>query len=417
MGSFLGFLGGAADAINGDGSQGALTRLNNSLSDPEVQAQRLALKQNDALQQFYASQAEKEQDPALQRLAAVAAISPTVGGPQYSSAVIEKQKTMASNPLAAAFTTNPGGNPWDKPQATPTEGEAPAAPTTPQPDPYALKPESADDKRNYEFLNSHVPPQYRQTIRAISNGDESVGNADSLRSNGLLQLAEQFDPSMSKTDYALRLATVKDSGPGGKSGQAVTSANTAVKHLAQVALASLDLHNGNNQVLNWLGNEASALGGDDKVTNLRSTVDTVAPELAKAAASGGDTTDADRKGQRASFGIAMSPEQALGAVAGKADLINSKMDEVANSYKTTMGRERKTLTDDNKQTLTDLRDLHNFAKQDKLSDPKAQAIVTRLRGVIGSEVSPATATKATAPITATNPKTGQKLTLINGQWQ
>lgn len=383
---------------NDDGTQNGLQRFGNALDPQGALANQGAIGQqlqNQQQQQalaYLADQRAKGVTDPRQILSGLASYSPDI-----AEKLVEIQ---AKNPLAFAFTPTPSST---------------AASTAPQEDAYILKPEGADDKRNYDFLNTKVPAQYRATVRAISNGDESVGNADSLRSNGLLNLATNFDPSLSKTDFAARQATAKDFASGGKSGQGITSANTAVKHLAQVALAGLDLHNGSNQISNYIGNKASALSGNDPTTNLESTVDTVAPELAKAAASGGDTTEADRNAQKASFGIAQSPEQLLGAVAGKADLINSKMEEVGKTYSKNMGgRSKETLNAKNKQTLEDLKTLHQYAKSDKLEYPEAQGIIKKLRGVVGQEIQ-GVSTIIPEGATATGPN-GAKIVRQGGKW-
>ncbi len=378
MSSLLGFLGAVGNSLDVGDQQNpnALSRLNNA-ADPAAASQRADALQSLALNQGF----QQLRDQGVTNPSAFASLAAQYS-PDYAEKMMEVQ---AKNPLAAAFSN------FNTPPTGGAIAPASAPAAAPAQDPYMLKPESPDDTRNYDFLNTKVPPQYRALIRQISNGDESVGNADSLRSNGLLTLASVFDPSLNKTDFTARQATAKDNSSGGKSGQAVTSANTAVKHLAQVALAGLDLHNGSVPLLNYIGNKESAWAGHDPVTNLESTVQTVAPELAKAAAGGGDTTEAERSAQKGSFGMTQSPEQFLGAVAGKADLINSKMQEVGNSYKNNMGgRERQTITPENKKILQDLTDLHQYAKDDKLDDPNAQAIVKRLRAVTGQ---PTTDTK------------------------
>lgn len=297
-------------------------------------------------------------------------------------------------------------------QPAPAPSSGVAAPAAP--DPYALQPESPDDKRDYNFLNSKVPGFLRADVRAMSNGDDSVGNGDSTRSTMLHQLAYNFDHSMSKTNYTARVATAKAFSQGGKAGQFITSANTGTKHLAQVALDALDLHNSNNIVGNWIGNLFSQASGADPVTNFNSDVTTVAPELDKASSGGNDTTVEGTKAQRAAFGTSGSPEQLLGTIAGKATLIQSKADEIGNSYKQDMSRSKQIISPDNQQTLQDLKDLHNFAKQDKLNDPKAQAIVTRLRSVVGQQpaATPVQRVTTQADIVATAQKTGKSIAQV-----
>lgn len=287
---------------------------------------------------------------------------------------------MAKNPLAmSAINWQAGQQPST--QTSTNSAQKPAA------DPYALVPQSPDDKRNYEFLNTQVPPQYRALVRQISNGDESVGNADSLRSNGLLALAAQFDPSLSKTNFADRLATAKDFSTAGKSGQFITSANNATGHLAKLAVTAIDLHNGQSPDWNHIENWASQHRGQDPTTNYNSVADTVAPEVAKAAAGGGDTSDADRSEQRKDLGnVDGSPEQIIGAITNKVDLIQSKAKNVADQYQNNMGRPKEVITSQNAQTLQDLKVLHGAVKAGTpLNDPKIAPVVSRLRSAAGMQ--------------------------------
>lgn len=381
MSSLLGFLGALGDSFSDDNKPSYLTRLNNA-ADPLVAAQKQAAQLQVQQQQNTMSALARLQQQGvtnpLQILNGLANIDP-----QYAEKAADIQ---AKNPLAAAFSSySPNTNP-----TTPT----PSPNGSPTQDPTILQPESPDDKRNYDFLNTKVPPQYRALLRQISNGDESVGNADSLRSNGLLALAVNFDSSLSKTDFAARQATAKDMAPGGKSGQALKSINTATKHLAQVVTSGIDLHNTNNVAGNWLGNNISKLEGKDPTTNFDSTVDTVAPELAKAANSGGDTTEADRNSQKSSFSSSLSPSQILGAAAGKVDLMQSKAQEIGKAYTNTMGRNAKSIIDPaNQQTLQDIKDLHALSQKDGgLDTPAAQKIIGRLRNIAGN------GTQSSAPV-------------------
>ncbi len=374
MSSILGFLGALGDEVTGAQQPGALSRISLN-SNPQVAAQTQAQQlQNQQQQAALASMADLQKkgvtDP-ISILRTLATVNPT-----YASQLADLQ---AKNPLGFAMA---GQN---------SPAPAPAAGQTTAPDPTILAPESPDDKRDYNFLNNKVPPQYRNLIRQISNGDESVGNADSLRSNGLLAAASNFDPSLNKTDFTARQKTAVDMSPAGKSGQGLKAINTATKHLAQVVTAGLDLNNSTgflSQPRNYIANEASKINGQDPTTNLKSVVETVAPELAKAAASGGETTGDERASQAASFSPSMSPQQILGAAAGKVDLMKSKADEIGQSYKSTMGRPPKKplIEPENQKILDDIKKLHELSQpdkdgNDKLDTPEAQAIVKRLRGV------------------------------------
>lgn len=413
MVGLLGLLGAVADQVDPTGGPSMLTRIDQQINP------------NIALQQQQAQAEQLGNQQTMSTLAALAAAkkaNPNATPQQlYGAIASSSPSTLAS--FGENYAKNPVGMSSLNFQASqPNASQQPTQPgQAPVQDPSILQPENPDDKRNYQFLNTQVPPQYRSLVRQISNGDESVGNADSLRQNGLLPLAAQFDPSLNKTDFNTRQATAKDIAGGGKSGQALTAGNTAVKHLAQVALAGLDLHNSNNIASNWLGNMYGKATGQEPLTNYDSTVQTVAPELAKAAASGGDTTDADRNAQRDAFGGSMSPTQLLGSVANKADLIQSKAEEIGNTYEKNMGgRITQTITPDNQKILLDLRNLHELAKQDKLDTPDAKAIVKRLRGAVGQDMgsapsatqAPAQRTATQADITAAAQKTGKSVAQV-----
>lgn len=413
LGNLLAITGGLIDQASPNGQQGYLSRVARE-ADPrlDLEAAQTQGAQAQTAQQQQQNQVQRSVLTKLGQLKQQGVSNPgqilsalSQIDPQYA----EKSASLqAQNPLAAALST----------MSQPATGSSPS-----QPDVSSLQPESPDDKRNYDFLNTKVPAQYRSLIRQISNGDESVGNADSIRSNGLLALASQFDPSLNKTDFTARQATAKDASSGGKTGQAVTSINTATKHLAQVALAGIDLNNTSYPIVNWAKNAAAKAVGDNPLTSLDSTVQTVAPELAKAAASGGETTQADRDAQAASFGGNLSPKQLLSNVAGKVGLMQSKAEEIANTYKANMGRSRDFINPDNKQTLQDLKDLADYANKDSLDDPQAKKIIDRLRSVTGQSVqsapqnTPPNASQTGTPDgTVIQNAQGQKMIRKGGKW-
>lgn len=289
----------------------------------------------------------------------------------------------------APASAQPSPLPWQTQNAAPsapitmTDLPAPGAAPAPQPQTSALAgfaPASTDDHRNYQYLAS-LPPAVQGIVKGLSDGDENSG-AQAMKSPMALYLqsmAKSFDPSFSQTAFTARNKTAADFASSGKSGQAITSINTGTHHLAQVALAGLDMSTHPTMFGNFIANNLSRWGGNDPVTNAESTVNTVAPELAKAAASGGDVGEKDREAQKADFNTNYSPEQWLGAAANKVQLLQGKAEELGNTYSKDMGHGKEIISPENLQTQKDIVALHGLAKTGKLETPEAQAIIARLR--------------------------------------
>ncbi len=378
MASLLGLLGAIGDTtgIGSADEPSYLTRLNRA-ADPTGFAQLQIAQnqgttgqlQNQVTQSDLAKLAElrnQGQTNPQQMFGALASIDP---------AYTERAATLqAQNPLASFG------------QPIPSNGQQGS--TSPQ----IYSPESPDDKRNYNFLST-LPAPIQGLVKGLSDGDESSGTQafKSPMSLALQAYAKQFDPSFSQTAFTQRNATSKDFASGGKSGQAITSINTGTKHLAQVVLAGLALPNQKSDT--WLGrkitNSIGSFLGQDATTNFNSTVNTVAPELAKAAASGGDTDVASREAQKEDFSSSNSPEQILGAAAGKVQLLQGKGDEIGNTHKTIMGHSKQIISPENVQTQKDIVALHELAKSGKLYSTTegfgnhfseaAQPIIARLK--------------------------------------
>lgn len=378
MASLLGFLGALGDqlGIGGDSDNpGALTRFNNAVDPVAAQQRAQAQVQTSAL-------ADYANDPSLQAARANGTFTPSMGlnflaarDPEYA----DKAATLqAQNPLTAILQGNqtPAYNPAvsgpkdqnadaSLPWSTQNAGASSAGSQAPQ----IYSPESADDKRNYKFLST-LPVPIQGLVKGLSDGDENSG-AQAFKSPMSLALqayAKQFDPSFSQTAFTTRNKTAGDFASSGKSGQAITSINTGTHHLAQVVLAGLQLPNqkSGTELGRWTMNNISEFLGQDPVTNFNSTVNTVAPELAKAAAGGGETDKDGRAAQKADFSPNGSPEQMLGAAAGKVQLLQGKADELGNTYKTNMGRGKTVITPENVQTQKDIVALHELAKAGKL---------------------------------------------------
>lgn len=340
--------------------------------------QQIQNKQNQGILAFLADQRAKGVTDPRQILSGLAAYSPDIAAKMYD--------TQVKNPMAAAFSSFTSSNPTQGASGTGGNATQPTGSSTQvQDDPFILKPEGPDDKRNYQFLNTQVPPQYRNLLRQASNGDESVGNMDSLRSNGLLVPLSIFDPSVSKTDFAARQATAKAFSPAGDTGKSLIAGNAATQHMAKLAIDSLKLKNVPNNIENYIGNTYSKTGGSDQVTNYDTDVGRVAPEVAKVISGNPVATDTATAEASSPFNHNYSNEQMLGALSTTVDQMQKKISEQSNSYKAAMGGHKplpNPITPENQQVQADIKTLYSEQKnKGTWETPTGQAAYARLQKV------------------------------------
>lgn len=302
--------------------------------------------------------------------------------------------SLLTNPMASGMlggagvppaTANPPGGTGGSlgGSGAPATPGAPAAPSAPIPGTGGAMP---DDGRNWNYMQSSVPAFYRNQVLDYSQGGELAKDVSPKDRTMIGNWAHNFDPTFTDLTGAQRNNTINDFSSKGKSGQALTSIGTGTKHLAQVALAGIGLNNGSFKPWNYVANGASSMVGDDAPTVYSSTINTVAPEIAKAANSGGDTTDADREAQRNDFSSSGSNPQILGTVATKANLLSSKAEELQGTYRKNMGPVNPgftALSQQTRQTQQDLVALHSISKIDPdLKGPQAQAVIGRLQKAV-----------------------------------
>jgi hypothetical protein len=146
-----------------------------------------------------------------------------------------------------------------------------------------------------------------------------------------------IDPTYDATKFQARNKTAIDFSTGGKSGQALTSADTALAHLASISKAGEALKNGDYKFLNGLANSLGAQVGQSPQNTYDTIVSMVAPEISKAVigAAGGE---GERQGMALNFKSNLAPqvrEQAIGAAAG---LLGARVNKSLHAYESTMGK-------------------------------------------------------------------------------
>jgi hypothetical protein len=230
-------------------------------------------------------------DPAALSLYAAAKADPEKFLPLYAQHV----QTMQTNPLTmmsyGTGTNSPAAPlPWQQPPAS--AGSNPLAQVNDvlQPSGTSATAQPSDGK-NYSYLNSAVPPIYRNIVKGMVEGqDVPVSMRGDPKLGSALKIwASNFDPSFSDSTYEARNKTLKDFSSGGKEASSIIAGQTALEHLANFVKNVKAQRNTPIQPLNYIGNEVSAMLGDPKVLRAQADKATLASELAAFYKSGSPT--------------------------------------------------------------------------------------------------------------------------------
>lgn len=211
-----------------------------------------------------------------------------------------------------------------------------------------------------------LPQNIADQVKALAEGRMQFPGGFALKSpywQQMISAVSQYDPSFDAVNYNARASTRKDF-TSGKSAQNVTAINTAMGHLNSLKDSADALNNSSVPLWNTVANAAESAVGDPRLKSFNLNKDAVADELTRVfRQSGGSAADiADWKAQLDSSG---SPEQFKGVMQKGIDLLNSRLDSIAQQYNTGMGTTKQGVD---------------------LLSPKAQAAYQRLTG----EASPLT---------------------------
>lgn len=195
-----------------------------------------------------------------------------------------------------------------------------------------------DDGKNYDYLNSNVPPVYRNIVKGMVEGQEVpvTLRGDPKLGSALKIWASNFDPSFSDSTYEERNKTLKDYSPGGTQGKASVAGNTALSHLENFVKNVKSQGNSPIQPINWLGSIAGAAVSDPNVIRANSDKGTLASELATFY-KGGSPTDAGTK-EFLDMLSTTKGDTGTDAMANEvAQLMKGKIKSMRDQYEATMG--------------------------------------------------------------------------------
>lgn len=189
-----------------------------------------------------------------------------------------------------------------------------------------------------EPLLSTLDPATASQVKAMAEGRMALPNGMSMRSpqaQKLLGLTAQYDPTFDVANAPARTAARK-AFTSGAQGKNITSFNTALGHLGTLAQRTEDLHNSSLPLWNGVANLAESATGDPRVTNFNVAKQAVVDELERAFKGTGGNVHEIRQWED-TINSSRSPAQLRGAIGQAADLLNSRIGAIRDSYNAAMG--------------------------------------------------------------------------------
>lgn len=265
----------------------------------------------------------------------------------FQSALLAKAGMPAwatgSGGAGTGAVTPPGGAPVTGAAAdTATEPSGatavPAAGTPPTPErkadsgvaPVTGTPNSKHNERALAGIPAPVADQVRAMVEGRMAPPPGFA-ASKPYWQAMLAKAAEYDPGFDQTTWASRVATRKDF-TAGQSAKAVTALNTALGHAGTLSDNFDKLDNGSLPMWNAFVNEAGKQFGSDKVTNAQMAIGALAAEARKVFAATGGGSLTELKSWEESFPLNGSPRQQQGAMKQFVDLLDSRLQGLADQY-------------------------------------------------------------------------------------
>jgi hypothetical protein len=275
-----------------------------------------------------------------------------------------------NDPNTGAALTPKGSNPLGQ---NLNPGQAGAAPLT------------GDD-----FLKT-LPPNIANQVKARAEGDIAAPTGFALKSPYFQQMmaaVQQYDPTYSDRRYSVKQDTLGK----GKTKDTLTNLNQAVLHAGTLSDLNTALQNNDVPAINSLVNFVKTNTGQPAVTNASIAQQVLGTELMRTFRGAGAGSEQEAAAFDAKLRATQgSPEQQQGVLKTVASLLNGRMKVMGDQYAQGMGNDR-------------------FRRD--LMVPSAQAAWAKIGG--GDQVA-----APAGQMTATNPKTGEKVMSSDGgkTWQ
>lgn len=272
--------------------------------------------------------------------AALNAPSPEIKSAQQFSKLSKEEKQAYREEMM----TKAGLPPWmigedqaGGPASAPQEKANPSDTAAPSGTPATGAPARAN--LNEETLKS-LPAPAQSLVKGMVEGRISPPSSFAASKpywQNLIQMATAYDPTFDETTWSGRVATRKDFAAG-KSAQAVTALNTALSHASTLADDFDKMGNTALPAWNVLTNNVGQALGGAALTKATETRDALASEARKVfAASGGGNLTELQEWQK-NFPLNGSPTQQKAALQGFVDLLDGRLQGLADQYNRGMGK-------------------------------------------------------------------------------
>ncbi|MDE2022460.1 MAG: hypothetical protein KGI71_06130 [Patescibacteria group bacterium] len=195
------------------------------------------------------------------------------------------------------------------------------------------------EKTGEDFLKT-LPKAQQAEVKALVEGRLPM-SPYALRSKQMWPLVEramQYDPTFDASNYNVRLSVRRDfaSGPTSKN---ITAINTAIGHIGTLDELALAMNNKDVKAINRLFNRISTETGNPQVNNFNLARSAVGDELMRTFRQVG-ASETEANAWKQNFDSANSPAQFKGAIKVAAELLNSRINAINDTWKRGMNTDK-----------------------------------------------------------------------------
>lgn len=228
------------------------------------------------------------------------------------------------------------------------------------------------DLHGEDFLKT-LSPTLAAQVKAYAEGRQPLPGGFALKTpyfQTLMRYITQYDPSFDAVNYNARSKTRNDF-TSGKSAQSINALNTVIGHLQTLSDAADALNNSNYPTLNSIENMFLNATGDPRIKQFDTTKKAVVDELTRVWRGTGGS-EGDIKTWSDQINAANSPAQLHTVIGQLGELLQSKINSLAETYKQGMGTTAKPIEFVTPKSTTTLRTLEERAGK-TTSAPRAPA--------------------------------------------
>ena len=179
-----------------------------------------------------------------------------------------------------------------------------------------------------------TPPGVQSIAKAIIDGRYEMPKGTALRSpvgQQIMSAVADLDPAFDASQWNLRNSTRKEF-TSGSAAKNVTSLNTMIQHLGEMADASKALDNSKYPLWNMVTNKAAESSGDPRITRFKTISHAVADEAGKLFRGTGGTTDNETIAMQAVLGENAAPAQQMEAAKTLIHLASGRLDAMKDQW-------------------------------------------------------------------------------------